>query len=80
VCIDTGPAAAPLVREILQRVLNEGDRRNRAPRDRASYPEAGGKVESALHWDLVRDLRAAGEVYADGQLVYRDGRFLYDLL
>ena len=31
---------------------------------------------SALHWDLVCDLRAEGEVYADGELVWRTGRFL----
>jgi aminopeptidase len=41
-----------------------------------SYPESGGINQSALHWDLVCDLRAGSEVYADGELVYRDGRFL----
>jgi aminopeptidase len=41
-----------------------------------SYPETGGVNLSALHWDLVCDLRAGSEVYADGELVYRDGRFL----
>jgi aminopeptidase len=42
----------------------------------AAYPESGGTNQSALHWDLVCDLRSGGEVYADGELVYRDGRFL----
>jgi aminopeptidase len=46
----------------------------------ASYPESGGQVQSALHWDLVCDLRTQSEVYADGELVYRDGRFLDGLL
>jgi aminopeptidase len=46
----------------------------------ASYPESGGQVQSALHWDLVCDLRSGSEVYADGELVYRDGRFLDGLL
>ncbi len=46
----------------------------------ASYPESGGRNESALHWDLVCDLRTASEVYADGELVYRDGRFLDGVL
>ncbi len=41
-----------------------------------SYPVTGGTNVSALHWDLVCDLRRGGEVYADGELVYRDGRFL----
>jgi aminopeptidase len=44
-----------------------------------SYPESGGVNQSALHWDLVCDLRTGSEVYADGELVYRDGRFLEDL-
>lgn len=41
-----------------------------------AYPESGGVNRSALHWDMVCDLRRGGEVYADGELVYRDGRFL----
>ncbi len=41
-----------------------------------SYPVTGGTNVSALHWDIVCDLRRGGEVYADGELVYRDGRFL----
>jgi aminopeptidase len=41
-----------------------------------AYPETGGLNASALHWDLVCDLRRDSEVYADGELVYRDGRFV----
>lgn len=41
-----------------------------------SYPETGGKNVSALHYDLVCDLRQGGEVYIDGEPCYRDGRFL----
>jgi aminopeptidase len=41
-----------------------------------SYPESGGANRSKLHWDMVCDLRQGGQVYADGELVYRDGRFL----
>ena len=44
-----------------------------------AYPESGGKNESALHWDLVCDLRGKSEVHADGELVYRNGEFLPDL-
>jgi aminopeptidase len=40
-----------------------------------AFPEVGGQNESALHWDMVNDMRA-GEVYADGALVYKDGRFI----
>jgi aminopeptidase len=46
----------------------------------ASYPETGGRNRSGLHWDMVCDLRSGSEVYADGELVYRDGAFLEDLL
>jgi aminopeptidase len=44
-----------------------------------SYPESGGLNRSALHWDLVCDLRSGSEVYADGELVYRNGEFLPEL-
>ena len=40
-----------------------------------SYPETGGKNESALHWDLICDLRTAGRLSADGETVMQDGRF-----
>ena len=42
----------------------------------SSFEDLGGQNRSALHWDLVCDLRAEGEVYADGELVWRAGRFL----
>jgi aminopeptidase len=38
-----------------------------------------GHNDSGLHWDIVCDLREGGEAYADGELVYRDGRFLHGL-
>ena len=40
-----------------------------------SYPETGGKNESALHWDLICDLRSDGRLSADGEIVMQDGRF-----
>jgi aminopeptidase len=42
----------------------------------SAYEECGGQNRSALHWDMICDLRSDSEVYADGELVYRDGRFL----
>ena len=39
----------------------------------ASYPETGGVNESALHWDMVCDLRQRGEVWVDGVLFLKDG-------
>ena len=40
-----------------------------------SYPETGGKNESALHWDLICDLRKGGRLTADGEVIQQDGRF-----
>jgi aminopeptidase len=42
----------------------------------AGYPETGNKNESGLHWDMVCDLRKGGEIYADGDLIQKSGRFL----
>ena len=42
----------------------------------ASYTYAGGRNESAIHWDMVKDLRPGGELYADDELVQRDGTWL----
>jgi aminopeptidase len=41
-----------------------------------SYEKTGGKNDSSVHWDLICDLREGGELYADGELIERDGRFL----
>jgi aminopeptidase len=41
-----------------------------------SYPETGGKNESALHWDLICDLRPGGRLTADGEVLVLDGRFV----
>lgn len=41
-----------------------------------SYPETGGLNNSALHWDMVCDLRTAGEVWVDDVLFLKDGKIL----
>jgi aminopeptidase len=41
-----------------------------------AYPECGGTNQSALHWDIVKDLRTEGAVSLDGRLVFESGRFL----
>jgi aminopeptidase len=38
-----------------------------------SYPETGGTNESAIHWDMICDLRAGGRLTADGEPVVVDG-------
>ncbi len=39
-----------------------------------SYPETGGTNRSALHWDLICDLRHGGRLTADGETVIEAGR------
>jgi len=40
------------------------------------FNEAGTENKSDLHWDLICDLREEGEVYADGELVWKSGAFI----
>ncbi|HKV58467.1 MAG TPA: aminopeptidase [Ktedonobacteraceae bacterium] len=40
-----------------------------------SYPESGGLNVSALHWDMVCDLRGRGEVWVDGEVFLKDGQY-----
>jgi aminopeptidase len=42
-----------------------------------SYPETGGKNVSALHWDLICDLRPGGRLSADGETIMQDGNFVW---
>jgi aminopeptidase len=41
-----------------------------------SYPETGGTNESAIHWDLICDLRHGGRLTADGTPILVDGRLM----
>jgi aminopeptidase len=41
-----------------------------------SYPETGGTNSSAVHWDMVCDLRQGGSITVDGEELQRDGKFL----
>jgi aminopeptidase len=43
----------------------------------AGYPETGSVNESSIHWDMLCDLRRGGEVWVDGELFARDGKYLY---
>jgi aminopeptidase len=38
-----------------------------------AFEELGGKNRSAVHWDLVKDLRNGGRIYLDGRLVQENG-------
>jgi aminopeptidase len=38
--------------------------------------DTGGTNMSSLHWDMLCDMKDGGEIYADGELIYKDGKFL----
>lgn len=42
----------------------------------ASYPDTGGKNVSGLHWDLIKNMKNGGQIYADDVLIYENGKFL----
>lgn len=42
----------------------------------AGYPETGSTNRSAIHWDLICDLRQGGRIEVDGQPLLVDGRFV----
>ena len=42
----------------------------------SSYSATGGLNVSAIHWDIVKDLRADGQIFVDGRLVQEGGRWL----
>jgi aminopeptidase len=41
-----------------------------------SYPETGGVNSSAIHWDMICDLRKGGSITMDGELLQQDGKFV----
>ncbi len=42
------------------------------------YPEALSQNDSIVHWDMICDLRQGGEIRVDGELFYKDGKFVID--
>ena len=45
----------------------------------SGYPETGSVNKSAIHWDMICDLREGGEILVDGELFYKDGKFVINL-
>lgn len=39
------------------------------------YPDTGSANESAIHWDMICDIREDSEILVDGDVVYKDGGF-----
>jgi aminopeptidase len=42
----------------------------------SGYPETGSLNSSAIHWDMICDLRQGGEATANGSVVLKDGKYL----
>ena len=46
----------------------------------AAYPECKGKGKtfnkSAIHWDMIKDMKSGGEIIADGETVYKNGKWI----
>jgi aminopeptidase len=42
----------------------------------AGYPETGSLNRSAIHWDMICDMREGGEIWVDGELFYEKGAFV----
>ncbi len=42
----------------------------------AGYPETGSVNKSAIHWDMVCDMTSDSEMRVDGEVFYKDGKFV----
>ncbi len=41
-----------------------------------TYAQTGGKNNSSIHWDMITDMKQDGQIWADGSLIYENGKFL----
>ena len=46
----------------------------------SGYPETGSTNRSAIHWDMICDLRHGGEVTVDGELFAKDGKYVLGMI
>jgi aminopeptidase len=44
-----------------------------------AYKEGGGRNESAIHWDMIKDLRHNGEIIVDDTTIQKNGKFTFKL-
>ena len=42
----------------------------------SSYKQTGGKNQSAIHWDMISNMKDGGKIFADDELIYQDGKFI----
>jgi aminopeptidase len=41
-----------------------------------AYPNTGGVNSSAIHWDIIKDIRKEGQIFLDGELIFENGKVL----
>jgi len=42
-----------------------------------AYLQCGGLNKSSIHWDMIAEMRNGGEIYADDELIYKSGHFIF---
>jgi len=43
------------------------------------FEETKARNKSAIHWDMIKDLRKGGEIYFDGKLIQKNGKFSFKI-
>ena len=43
----------------------------------AGYPETGSKNKSIIHWDMICGMQKDSEILLDGEVVYKNGKFVF---
>jgi aminopeptidase len=43
-----------------------------------AYEDSGGANRSAIHWDIVKDLRRGGRIMVDGVILQENGKFILE--
>ncbi|MDP2966612.1 MAG: aminopeptidase [Pelolinea sp.] len=43
-----------------------------------AYERRGGTNQSAIHWDIIKDLRQEGDLMVDGKTILKEGKLLFD--
>jgi aminopeptidase len=43
----------------------------------SGYPETGSSNQSAIHWDMICDMREDSSILVDGTPVYQNGEFIF---
>jgi len=56
--------------------MHDPEKSKHGAKHRQAYPELKGLNKSAIHWDIPKEMRKNGEIYADDKLFYKSGKFL----